>query len=170
MSRDISSPSLHDVGRRSRCQSSECSPRLTIIPEEDKGIAANSVLFATPEIKIIFTEDFRYIYEVERGITEVGFDDDFKSLKFWIPIYVEISGSEIPGSDCYPSKKSIIGYNTIQVGDFEEWRYMGGGFIEKVVAKVRRLWRQGWNGPDWYSLCTEEYNSCLRRDCLPVNN
>jgi hypothetical protein len=27
-------------------------------------------------------DDFGHIYEVERDITEVGFDDDFESLKY----------------------------------------------------------------------------------------
>ena len=30
-------------------------------------------------------DDFGHIHDVDRGIAEVGFDDDFESLKFEIP-------------------------------------------------------------------------------------
>ena len=51
-----------------------------MIPEEDESIVANPILLAFPVNKTTFREGFGYIYEVERSITEVGFDYDFESL------------------------------------------------------------------------------------------
>ena len=53
---------------------------------------------------------------------------------------VEINGPprfEIPGRDCFPGKNFLgVVYNTIRIWDFEEWGYMSGVFIMKVVGKV----------------------------------
>lgn len=53
---------------------------ILIIPEVlDKGIVANPVFFASPGFHYITREDFGQ--DRESGITEVGFDDDFETLK-----------------------------------------------------------------------------------------
>ena len=56
-------------------------------PKVDNGILANPVCFASSkqlEGFQIIRDDFGdvQIYEVNRGVTEVGFDDDFESLTF----------------------------------------------------------------------------------------
>ena len=50
--------------------------------------------------------DFRGIYDVERDITEVGFDDDFEPLKFWLACHVKIKGlrRKIPQGHRLPIK------------------------------------------------------------------
>ena len=78
------------VTKRSRCQSSICSPRhKTIIPETDKGTIANPVfgvhLVCFQGFQQIIRDDYGHIYEVKRSISEVGFDDDFEISEVLIP-------------------------------------------------------------------------------------
>jgi hypothetical protein len=53
-------------------------------PEGDKGILANPVALKGYIIEIMRSE-FRSIYDMKRGITEVRFDDQFEPIKFRIP-------------------------------------------------------------------------------------
>jgi hypothetical protein len=48
-------------------------------PAEDKGILANTAIFKYNAIEIMRTE-FRSIYDMERGSTEVGFEHDFEPM------------------------------------------------------------------------------------------
>ena len=52
-------------------------------PEGDKSILANPVRLKGYKIEIVRSE-FRGIYDMKRGITEVRFDDQFEPLKFGI--------------------------------------------------------------------------------------
>ena len=52
-------------------------------PEGDKSILANPVKLKEYKIEIMRSE-FRGIYDMKRGITEVRFDDQFEPLKFGI--------------------------------------------------------------------------------------
>ena len=91
---------------------------------------------------------------MESGISEVGFDDDFESLKgksYFFIENVEIKGFqrfEIPGRECHPSTNRAVAYIIIREWNFEEWGYAGGIVIEKVMGNIRRLRRQRWDGPD----------------------
>ena len=56
---------------------------ITVSPVRDEGILANPVISKEYMIEIMKSE-FRRIYDMERGSTEVGFEHDFEPMKFGI--------------------------------------------------------------------------------------
>jgi hypothetical protein len=78
---------VHDgdvAGKMSGCKPgiySACMIRVT--PKGDKGILANPVALKGNVFEIMKSE-FRVIYDVKRGITEVRFDDQFEPIKYRI--------------------------------------------------------------------------------------
>lgn len=52
-----------------------------ITPAGKKSILTNAVYLKEDVVKMM-RSGFGDIYDAERGITEVGFDDDFKPMKF----------------------------------------------------------------------------------------
>ena len=52
-------------------------------PAGDKGILANPVIFHVYKREIMRSE-FRHIYDIERGSTEIWFEDNFEPMTFGI--------------------------------------------------------------------------------------
>ena len=55
--------------------------RYTVNPAGDEGILTNPVTLKGYIIEIV-RGDFRGIYDMERGITEIRFDDQFEPMTF----------------------------------------------------------------------------------------
>jgi len=71
---------MRDVVGKASIYTTLC--RIIAIPAGDKGILANIVWKKAPFVAIEKMSDFNGIHNVERGIIEVGFDDDFELMKF----------------------------------------------------------------------------------------
>ena len=104
-------------------------------PAGDKGILANPVALKVYKFEAMRSE-FRGINDMKRGITEVGFDDQFEPMKFVISTYhVEIDRTrraKIPARDRFPFNRFRMEYNVIREWNFEEWWYMGRIVVEKI--------------------------------------
>ena len=107
---------------------------MMVIPASDKGILANPVVFKE-FVAGLMRREFRGIYDMERGSTEVGFEHDLESMKFKISTYhVEIKRmrrAKIPGRDRMPSNNTRI-YNAIWEWNCEERWDMGGIVVERI--------------------------------------
>ena len=69
-------------------------------PEGDNGILANPVRSWKGYIFDIVRSNFRGIYEMKRGFTEVRFDDHLNLSSFESKHKNVEIGSKIPGRDC----------------------------------------------------------------------